>query len=78
MVVISRFERIDMFLGDKGIVWCKSLGSKSMESISKPYMSCKVKYIFHGIEPSILHQTMTLSPRKISSLSNLEITTIPN
>jgi len=27
MVVISRFERIDMFLGDKGIVWCKILGS---------------------------------------------------
>ena len=36
----SRFERHDMFLGDKGIVWCKNLGSKSMESISNPYMPC--------------------------------------
>ena len=46
--------------------------------LNAPHMSCKDKYRFHGLEPSILHQTMPLSPRNISILSNLEITTIPN
>ena len=33
-------SKLDMFLRDKGTVWCKNLGSNSMESISKPYMPC--------------------------------------
>ena len=40
MTVILKFKRLDMFLGDKGIIWCKNPGSKSMESIPKHYMPC--------------------------------------